>query len=443
MRYVACQTFGGGMDVGLRQAGLEMIHHVEQKGGFGLAECENNRHVLDSGWTSQAGTPDTWEPFNNIDAVIGLPPCSGFSLMSIRVGVKGKGNNAKRTDWRGVDAPVNACMWALVDYAARQNGGNGPPLVAFESVQGAGRDTPKGGLSLMRQLRARLEDRTGKSYHLTHLFHNAASLGGASIRPRYFFVASAIPFGITSPVIDRVPSLRESIGDLDLPTGDWGPVKYAEGANWWTQNKRNVVGLVDGVMTKNLSGRYSNQIEGALELGWRPGEQMIDVVRRNYELTGDFPALWDDRDRDRALRTNFQGGVYQPGRFRPERASRVLSGGCLTAVVHPWRDRMLTYREVARIMGFPDSWNVDTYTQSGHEAVFGKAVTVQSGRALGGWLKNALDGSPGAWTGAPLGERESVIQTTGDHKRVYNERTGEYGDFRSEAAKKEMASRPA
>jgi len=125
------------------------------------------------------------------------------------------------------------------------------------------------------------------------------------------------------------------------------------------------------------------------------------------------------------------------------RAARVLSGGAMTGYIHPWRDRTFTYREVARIMGFPDDWRVDSYSRTNSDAAFGKAVTVQCGRWLGGWLKRAHEGNPGKWTGTPTADRETMINISGDHKQAYSEKTGERGDFRSDASKKEMARRPA
>lgn len=437
MRYIGCQTYGGGMDLGLTQAGWELARRVEQPGGFGLAQCESNRHLLGDQWDSQAGVPASWEPLSGIDAVIGLPPCSGFSLMSVRVGSGGK-----RGDYRGVDAPVNSCHWALIEYAARVNDGEGPQLVAFESVQGAGRDTEKGGLSLMRRLRVHLEELTGQAYHLTHLFHNSASLGGACIRPRYFFVASRVPFGIETPRVERVPTMRDAIGDLALPTDTWDPRPYAEPANFWTADKRNPDGLVNGNQPREFNQRTTDHIRGTLAAGWRQGEQMINVAQRQYEATGTWPDGWDQREIDKALRTNFQGGMYQMGRWRPERASRVLSGAAMSGVVHPWLDRTFTYRECARLMGFPDCWNVESYTDR-QDAVFGKAVTVQAGRFLGTWTKRALEGDPGKWFGIETDDRENTINATSDHKAVYNERTGAWEDSRSDSLRREMESRPA
>lgn len=440
MRYVGVQTFGGGLDLGLAQAGLELVHRAEQKGGFGLAQCDANRHLLGQDWTMEAGEPASWVPFDDIQLVASLPPCSGFSLMSIRAGNTGGG----RADYRGEHAPVNSCMWATMEYAARVNGGIGPDLVVMESVQGAGKDTPKGGARLMRQLRDHLENLTKSQYDMTHLFHNAASVGGCSIRRRYFLVLHRIPFGIESPHIERVPTLNEAIGDLAVSGDNWKDTYTAE-PNFWTKPRRNRGAFTTGMQTFEHTGRevrHFERVNGILGAGdWGPGEQMIDVAHRYFDEHGDFPPGWGEQAQATALRTNWQGGVYQPQRWRGDKTGRVLAGNGMSCIIHPFLDRTLTFREAARIVGFPDDWNLDTYTTN--PGVFGKAVTVPCGRWVGEWARRALDGDPGKWFGTEIGDREYKLDVTNDFKAVYDERTGEARDSRSDALKKEMAGRPA
>jgi hypothetical protein len=170
---------------------------------------------------------------------------------------------------------------------------------------------------------------------------------------------------------------------------------------------------------------------------------MIDVVKRFFDRTGNFPPGWSETAQATAHRTNWQGGVYQPQRWRGDKTGRVLAGNGLSCIIHPTLNRSLTYREAARIVGFPDNWQLETYTTSGGQAVFGKAVTVPAGKWIAGWVKRAVEGDPGAWTGSEFGDRERVINVTNDHKRVYDEKTGEQRDSRTEALKKEMAARPA
>lgn len=73
--FIACQSFAGGFDMGMTQAGFRMIHKVEQQGGFGIPNCEANRHLLGDQWSAQAGDCNDWEVMP-AQVVIGNPPCS-------------------------------------------------------------------------------------------------------------------------------------------------------------------------------------------------------------------------------------------------------------------------------------------------------------------------------------------------------------------------------
>ena len=109
MTYTAidCQCFAGGFTLGLVQAGFKLIGKREMKGGFGVANCEANRHLLGVDWDAEAVSPEAWSvPQGGADLVAGNPPCSGFSVLSSK-------------EFRGADSKINACMWAFAEYAAR------------------------------------------------------------------------------------------------------------------------------------------------------------------------------------------------------------------------------------------------------------------------------------------------------------------------------------
>jgi site-specific DNA-cytosine methylase len=190
---------------------------------------------------------------------------------------------------------------------------------------------------------------------------------------------------------------------------------------------------------------HMGRVNGVLNLpgGWPVGKQMVNVVEAYHKETGLWPEGWSESACATVVRTNFQGGAYQPSRWSPDKTGHVLAGNAMSTVIHPWLDRTLTHREVARVMGFPDTWRLETYTDKGGNAVYGKGVTVDCGRWIGYWVRRALEGNPGAWQGEPTGEREFTVNVSNDFKRAYNERTGEHGDFRSVALQKEMAGRPA
>jgi hypothetical protein len=75
IRFSACQTFGSAFDMGMVQAGFELVHKVEREGGFGTRNAEVNRHLLGHDWRAQAGNFADWEVVHS-DVVVGNPPCS-------------------------------------------------------------------------------------------------------------------------------------------------------------------------------------------------------------------------------------------------------------------------------------------------------------------------------------------------------------------------------
>lgn len=76
MQFIDCQCFAGGFTLGATKAGFELVHKVEMEGGFGVANCVANRHLLGHRWDYQACDPSEWEPFKEVVYVAGNPPCS-------------------------------------------------------------------------------------------------------------------------------------------------------------------------------------------------------------------------------------------------------------------------------------------------------------------------------------------------------------------------------
>lgn len=387
--------------MGLTQAGFKLKHRVEQVGGFGLAQEEANRHLLGWDWTAQAGTPDTWEPFD-VPAVFGCPPCSGFSLMSDK-------------KWRGVDSPINACMHNLVEYAAKCD----PQLVIFESVQQA----YSTGYKLMMELRDKLEHLTGQLWNLHHVLHNAASVGGAAIRRRYFWVAARIPFGLEMPVVYRVPRLNDVIGDLEPLALTWERQPYRNPASWWVEQQGllSKTGGVDGHRDKPTP-----YVQRALDLipgagPWGPRENIETMLKRHWERNGYLPPSWESR-LPKLLEKDFDQGFNQLLRWNGEKMARVVTGGGGAAMLHPNLDRGLTHREIARIMGFPDDWKIKPLMGlSGLQAGWGKGVSTAPAKWIGMWARRALEGNPGPDPGEQTGEREFVHNSTAAYKSVTKE----------------------
>jgi hypothetical protein len=73
---IDCLGFAGGFTMGMAQAGFELIAKREHRGGFGVANCEANRHLLPGPWKAQASPADQWEVMPDASVVFGNPPCS-------------------------------------------------------------------------------------------------------------------------------------------------------------------------------------------------------------------------------------------------------------------------------------------------------------------------------------------------------------------------------
>ena len=351
---IDCQSFAGGFALGVVQAGFELIGKREQPGGFGVPAMEGNRHLLGYDWQTEACEPDQWTPMK-ADLVFGNPPCSGFSNMSITFG----------TEWRD---NVNQCMFDLVRYAAKCD----PEIVIFESVQNAYRN----GRDLMRILRGELEQLTGRKYDLFHVLHNVKHLGGAQDRPRYFFVASRIRFGVNLMNLDRQISVMDRIGDLAQI--ELGSIEGHE-----------ILDSPRPIMLGNLA-RFGT---------WNEGETAGEAHERNPEI--------EIYSTDKAVRGGFTGR-----RLKADTPSRVIDGGSLERLIHPTEPRAFTFREIARLMGFPDDWKTDQYRMpKSRSKWFGKGICVEAGHWIASAAYRAIEGNPDAFRGANIGEREYLINT--------------------------------
>jgi site-specific DNA-cytosine methylase len=436
---VDCQSFAGGFTLGMARAGFNVVAKREGAAGFGVPIVDYNRNLINPNLEIQAAEPADWVP-RRAKVVFGNPPCSGFS------GLTGVSN---RTGWgTGADHAINQCMWDLVAYAAACK----PDIVVMESVQLA----YKNGRDLMQQLRHEMEERTGKNYDLVHVLHNNAAVGGASIRRRYFMVMARrhLKFGIEPPVISSVPVVSDLLYDLETMKLDMAEQKYKRKAKpGYPASLRNPAGVVDGHQTRTSAEiramEWMSEVLDRNDEPWAGGEKIGDALRRAIEFAG-FDAVPD------FMKRGANGGIthsllsthaYCPRRAHGGKAAGVVTGTGAEDIVHPSLPRTITYREAARIMGFPDAWSLAPLTSRGgvsnNQKWLGKGISVPCGEWIGGWVRKALEREPGTWRGTELDRYEYVIDVTSDHKAVYDERTGERRDSRSKDLRKAMEARVA
>jgi site-specific DNA-cytosine methylase len=380
LRAIDCQSFAGGFTLGVVQAGWTLVGKREAAGGFGMRQCEVNRRLLGDEWEGQAAAPEDWEAVK-AELFFTNPPCSGFSVLS----------NQK---FRGADSAINECMWDAV----RLGGQVQPEIFILESVGVAF----KQGLHLMRNLRELLEELTGYTYHLTHVLQNNYSLGGCSMRRRYFMVCSRMPFGVEAPNITRLPLLGDAIGDLQPLDLQWEPQPYTMEPTWWSRQLRSPHGVVDGHFSPETSATRRLLDLMDPEIGWAEGEDEDEVAKRWHEQRGTLPDSWlkprqDGQSRYHwAIGNNFDFGMFQRGRWRWNKPARVVTGAGPHIALHPREPRFFTHREIARIMGFPDDWVTFPLADfKPLETGWGKGVSVHAGRWIAHWAMESLLGNPG------------------------------------------------
>jgi len=390
MRSIDVYTFAGGFTVGVVQAEFEPVAKREFANGFGTPAALSNRHILGDEWQLETCEASQWTPVA-AEALFSNPPCSAWSLRSIHVPLKGTDKkNTPVSEWtnsfRGLNSPINSCMHDVVEYAARC-----PELqvVVFESVQQAG----KQGLPLMRELRIKLESLTGLDWDLNHVFHNNLSVGGVCNRPRYFWVASRVPFGVLPPCpLDPIPNSVEVLR-ADVPG-------------------------IDGGSTPNT--KEARRIRSLLETGIEmlPRETISQPAGRFAEKYG-MDALkkldaWDSPRLEYFVRRGFRSDQYQPRRWDPNKPCAVITGKVQEAV-HPTESRCLTFREAARTLGYPEEWKLCDYTT---DAWLGKGIPILSGKFIAQSTKLSIEGNlNGLDRGTLIGDREWEFNNTHKWKK--------------------------
>lgn len=414
LTHIDCQGLAGAWTLGSAQAGFELQHRASL-GAFGDSVIASNRHLVPGPWEQDPGASvEEWEPATAA-YLTGTPPCSGFSLL----------NNSKKGNKRGADSGINDCMKELIAYAGRCRGLDGkfgPEVVAFESVQGAFSQ----GRSLMQFLRDDLERRTGNKYDLSHVLLAGATIGAAQMRHRYYFVAHRIPFGVDEPERRQVVTYKDAIGDLIGLEDTWDlqrvKRKGSHEGNWWLHEQ----GIIapddkDHYFVRDHMGADNPRIRillNYLEPYWPAGKGMEFALRAYRDANGEFPEgteRWWNHDED------ILKGFAHPTRIHPDKCGYVCTGGCAFDFMH-WKERrMLSVRETARMMGYPDSWSWDaaqSVTQA--SAWVGKCCPVQSGRWISSWVARAIQGNPGAPL-EKIGEREYYHNNTSLYRKWLKE----------------------
>ena len=392
IKFIDAHGFAGGLSCGISLNGdFTLVGKKEGKGAFGADNMEANRHILGNDWVTQAGPYEEWEP-HEAQLLATNPPCSGFSSMSNK-------------NFRGMQSTANACMWGVTEYAARVK----PEIFIMESVSQAFNQ----GRPLMQQLREHLEKKSGLQYELTHVLHSARSCGAPQLRQRYFLVAHRVPFGIEAPDTSRLATVHDAIGDLEDLRLQWDDQVIPHGGETRLTDVLRRRGyrnsfIVDGHQVKPT--KYAESTRYLCDVvGWKGREARDIPLKRAWDNGIELPEPWAAQV-EKWVERNWYMGYNQPMRLAYDSIAGATTGAALEQYIHPTLPRTLTHREVARLMGFPDTWLIAPAKESKSLPYgWGKGVTVDCGRWIGRAAKNAILGTPEKAFSEVIGEREYLV----------------------------------
>ncbi|SDS61860.1 DNA cytosine methyltransferase [Microterricola viridarii] len=338
----------GGLDLGFEQAGFKHVGSMDWD-PWSVATLRTNRPA----WHVDQADAREWEFNEEVDVLVGGPPCQGYSLGGLR----------KATDDRN----------DLYEQVLRVAKATRPRAIVIENVL---------------NLRTLLHPETGRrfsdqiAFDLTELgyevFHNVFRVDGFGVpqtRRRWIFVAfrGGAPAGYHLPL----PGTNETVGPWLSDLGNGGGIGLPNHAPSWTfkSSVHTATGEPFDVDEPAVIARFSRTASDG------------NPIRR---FDQPFPAV------DTATVWGWAQGNVVAKKFDKDR----LAGKHIRnpdATVKLWRVsasrlRTMTARELARLQTFPDDWEfIGGGALRDIQMQVGNAVPVEFARRVGDSVRTALE----------------------------------------------------
>lgn len=359
-----------------------------------------------------------------LDVVVGGPPCQGFSMAGRR----------NKDDTR------NRLAWEYLDFVASTQ----PKAVVIENVLGMGNSFERGEESSFSQLRRALSTRGSHGYRVQPVKVNAMHYGAPQHRPRLMLIAlrsdiadslqvtaseevwqSAFRDEVTSipdlapvPTVDRadVWTVRDAIADLTnwdlIPGRDRNP-QYVKRLSLFSEVvARKLEDLAPNQQRRTHGERVTRRFSlyrWMQQAGVDPTilgriaadpDRAADVARLFLQEVR-YPVVLrssaTDRgvvitDEERLLEVMLQLGTKKHSQkaLDPERPARTVVS-LPDDYVHPAESRTFTVREMARFQGFPDNFEfLGKETTGAHRRRVEVPQYTQVGNAVSPWQSFAV-----------------------------------------------------
>lgn len=329
----------GGMSIGFLMAGGQPVGAVD----IDKDSISTYRNIFPNAKDIFQGDIEEWQPssaLDNVDVIIGGPPCQGFSLAR---------------GLRFVDDPRNHLYKDFVRAVRHYQ----PSWFVMENVQGI---TNIGKGQVLDQI---LEDFENIGYRIDYKIVNMAEYGVPQLRKRAILVGNKHgqtfewPERIHKKLTEKIDllnanlpnyiSVNEAIGNLNLPKGNY----FSHRANSQMRGPRNRCAHTEPAYTLRVRGDEFALCENPAISAFIPGpspDEPIEVSKAINEIQEYFqhkPPKWIPK-------SEYKYGI--------ERSVLELEG-----------TRKLTVREQARLQSFPD-WVVFSGTRYSQSRQIGNAV---------------------------------------------------------------------
>lgn len=372
----------GGLGLGMEQAGFDVLAAVEVDPVHAMVHrynfpscpmlCEDISSLTGERLLRSAGVgwsvlhPDTPFP-GRVDAIVGGPPCQGFSVGGIR----------DAGDER------NQQLQQFVRLVIELK----PTVFCMENVSGL----LESSFDTLREQAFTQLTTAGYALTGTSEWVDAQEFGVPQTRKRVILLGSLD--GAPPPVMSGAASTVHVADALrGLPDLARYRTLLADDQCLWNAGERPTVAAAAGRYAATLAGLRRDDQDHSHPREWSP-----DLI------TGSRRTVHTARTVGRFSRTA-PGAVERRSRlFRldPDAVAHTLRAGTgadrgshtSPRPIHPFKNRVITVREAARLHGYPDWFRFHTTNWHGHRQV-GNSVPPPLGRAAGQALLRALGRTP-------------------------------------------------
>ena len=340
----------GGLSLGFCNAGFNIIGGIDFNQDAINTFNKNFKNAkgicCDISKLENNGIEKLFGRLNNIDVIIGGPPCQGFSSAN---------RNKIESD------PRNKLFFQFVKFVDLIN----PKVVVIENVRGI--ITQDNGYAKEKIY----EIFTSRGYTVTHKILDASEYGVPQKRMRNFFVITKnidYNFGDVKKKNKKV-TVKEAIGDLyDLENN--------------TNEIKTLTGKYESDYSKKMNNNnkiYNHEVRYPAKIV----QQRISYVKQGENWQVIPKELFSNQ------RNNRHSSAYK--RLSENDVSVTIdTGNSHSNYFHPLYNRIPTVREAARIQSFPDSFVFEGSRTAQYRQV-GNAVPPLLAEAVAKGIKEALD----------------------------------------------------